>query len=77
MLRGHSHAVLASVKRGIQVEVAVDYVKQEKTNLWRDIQMHEDTLLVVFHGRVFSHLNVTGVLPIYLLVLIIAGVELI
>jgi hypothetical protein len=39
--------------------------------------MHEDPLLVVFHGRVFSHLNVTGVLPIYLLVLIIACIELI
>ena len=77
MLRGHSHAVLASVKRSVQVEIAVAYVKQDKTNLWTDIQMHEYPLLVVFHGRVFSHLNVTGVLSIYFLVLIIACVELI
>jgi hypothetical protein len=38
--------------------------------------MCENSLLVVLHGRIVSHLNVTGVLSIYLLKFVIVGIEL-
>ena len=38
--------------------------------------MSEDTLLVVFHGRVLPHLSMTITFYIYVLVLVMVGVEL-
>jgi hypothetical protein len=43
----------------------------------RGLQVPENPLLVVFHGRVFSHSSLTGVLRVHLLVLIITGVGLV
>jgi hypothetical protein len=37
----------------------------------------EDPLLVVFHGRVFSHLSFADVLLVHLHVLVVVGVELV